>query len=184
MPSYLYNNGENLQPCIINGLELHKMGFDVNLESELEDDKGVTLTETAGVRTIPQLSGRKSLTRFTLSFKYGVEQADFWGKKEPMIAKFSAQRKILNEIYLLNEPLEIQFKDLKDIGIHKMFMLNRKITPYELYEEVYIGCVEYSVSHYRVQSSMTAEEWYVNTLDNSDLQSVLEKELNLIGGNG
>ncbi len=183
MPSYLYDNGNNLESCIINGLELHKMGFDVNLESDLEDYKGVNLTETAGIRTIPQMSGKKSLTKFTLSFKYGVEPYNFWGQKQPMITKFEAQRKVLNELYYLNEPLDIQLKDLEDFGISKMIMLSRTITPYELYEEVYIECVEYSISHYKVQSSISAEEWYVNTLDNSDLQSILEEELNLIGGN-
>lgn len=177
MPRYLFDDGANLEPCVINNNELHTMGFDVNLESELEDDKGVTLTETAGVRTIPQMSGRKSLTKFTLVFKYGTEPNDFWGRKKPVQEDFEKKRKTLLDIYQLNEPLQIVFKPLNDFGINKMIMLSRSVTTFELYEEVYINCVEYSEAHFKIQSQQTAENWYVNTLDNDDLKNSTEEDL-------
>jgi len=182
MPAYLYNYGTNLQPCTINAILLHELGIDVNLETELEDDKGVTLTETAGTRVIPQLAGRKSLTKFTLSFRYGVEPSNFVGLAKPQIEKFNKQRETLTGLYLLNEPLSIDFKDLSDFGVKKMFMLSRTVNPYELYEEVYINCVEYSEAHYKSQSEKTAKDWYVNKVDDANLQSRMEQELKLLAG--
>lgn len=182
MPVYRYQGGANSDSCVINGIDLKKNGFDVNLESEIEDDKNVSVTQTAGTKVIYEFANAYQPKEFTLSFRYGQEIYNLLGFTYTQQPKFTKQIATLNAIYSLNEPLKITFEPLKAHGIDKIVMLNRRIRHYELFDSVEISCVEYKEDYVQLQSEMSAENWYVNALDNSDLQSVIDAYIDALSG--
>ena len=113
-------NIKNSTKCIINNIDLTNQNFLINLITEFESDKGLSITQSAGSKMLYQWSNMNRMPYdFTLEIVFGQQEFNDINNLIYNNVTFEEQIAIIETLILLNEPLNITFIPLNINGINQ-----------------------------------------------------------------